>query len=180
MVSSDIMIGMTSQDAGPSSSAALLPRLVKSPPRRHKSRHSRASSGSLDAIIPGPVNVASPNRTRPRPGFQRTITAPAAPLTLSAAEAEDDVGSRLAPPTAATMTTAAIPHSLVGNSLSPPNGSSAGAGATVPMIMSVNGVVPSTQLGLSSGQSQPPTNLYQQVQEMSRKRIATLDYLRKA
>lgn len=162
------------------SSSNFLSKLGRSPSRKNKQQASLLTSGLDPPFHPqnnrnlsGPV----PKRSQPRPGFQRAPTAPAASVTLkslkSELSAEDGAGAGRGDDEM-LMT---IP--VVGTHSS----KSADATPTAPE----HPLIPDPQAGttFSPTQSAPlnpqnPTSTYQHIQDLSNKRIATLDYMRKA
>lgn len=174
MASIETVTQLEQRDAG-SSHGGLLAKITRSPSRRHKPNASQGSSGSTDATIPAGGSAA--HRNRSRPAFQRNPTAPGGPVTLNPNKAElirthsDDSSSKmLASMTAVPFTVAPVPSK------------SAGPATGFPNVPPVNGA----SLGIQGAQSSTtaslpnPNVLYQHIHDMSNKRIATLDYMRKA
>jgi len=77
----------------------------------------------------------------------------------------------------ATLSTTSLPSNPLGSSKNA--GTASGGTPDVPTALALHGMLSSTQAGLAPG-SQNPNSLYQQIHDLSNKRIATLDYMRKA
>ncbi|KIX04988.1 uncharacterized protein Z518_05860 [Rhinocladiella mackenziei CBS 650.93] len=176
-----------------------LSKITRSPSRRHKPL---GSNDSIDATLSAAAGSPPP---RPRPGrigYQRTTTAPAAPVTLNAIKA--DLVARTNSDISG-LTTAdnmiPLPSHLLSDKPNartplhkvPSNGgggtsnqktannstSAVPADMDVPSALALNGMLLSTS-GPAISNSASTATLYAHIQEMTNKRIATLDYLRKA
>ncbi|KAK5054603.1 hypothetical protein LTR84_001494 [Exophiala bonariae] len=189
----DGSISSTNSGGGAS---AFLSKITRSPSRRHKPL---GSNGSIDATLS--VTGSTPPRPRPRPGYPRTTTAPAAPVTLNAIKA--DIVARNSDVTGAssassqTMFPIAVdmvsrtplqkspsdPNTIVSNGLNGKPASTIADGfKAVPSEMDIAYSLATNGM-LSSSATAALTNgsaFHAHIQEMTTKRIATLDYLRKA
>jgi hypothetical protein len=184
----DGSISSTNSGGGAS---GFLSKITRSPSRRHKPL---GSNGSIDATLS--VAGSTPPRPRPRPGYPRTTTAPAAPVTLNAIKA--DIAVRNSDVTGAAMASSQMLFPIdstatrtpLQKSPSEPNTSNGANGKSaiadgfkavqsdmdVASALAMNGM-------LSSGAATAIANTSAQhahIQELTTKRIATLDYLRKA
>ncbi|KIW67398.1 hypothetical protein PV04_06657 [Phialophora macrospora] len=186
--------------AGGGGAAGFLSKITRSPSRRHKPL---GSNGSLDGA------GSTPPRSRPRPAYTRTVTAPPAPTNLHPIKADlvarnnSDV-SGLAP-TDNKMQPVAVGgimpiynvssayraplHTINSNASTGDDGSSTHTAQKkeketrepdVASALALNGMLPTSQAALAAISSQPSTSaLYVHIQEMTHKRVATLDYLRR-
>ncbi|ETI22208.1 hypothetical protein G647_06281 [Cladophialophora carrionii CBS 160.54] len=187
--------------AGGGGATGFLSKIARSPSRRHKPL---GSNGSLDGAS------STPPRPRPRPAYTRTATAPPAPISLNAIKSDlvtrttSDVSSsatgnnkmlplpagNLVPVYNTSGTHRAPLHKINSNVSTGDDGS--GAHTTqkkeketrepdVASALALNGMLPTSQASLAAASSQPSTSaLYVHIQEMAHKRVATLDYLRRA
>lgn len=183
-----------------------LSKITRSPSRRHK------ALGSIDVSLP--ADGSAPVQPRTRPGYQRTATAPPAPVSLNAIKA--DIVSRTNSDVSGLVAAAAVDNMLplpVGN-LAPvyngsvitrtalhkvPSNSAAGNDGTssqnasnsgqIPVhvaadvsssTVALNGMLASSSATPASSGGPTTTALFTHIQEMSNKRIATLEYLRRA
>jgi hypothetical protein len=195
----------STNSGGPTSvgaAAGFLAKITRSPSRRHKPL---GSNGSIDGALAGAG--ATPPRPRPRPSFARTVTAPPAPVTLSTikadfiARADSDVAGLAAPDNKMLplpMGSIAPVYNAGGTNRVPltkvSSNTSGGDDVTsvhttkskenksreddVTSALVLNGMLSTSAV---APPSQPNTStLYMHIQEMTHKRVATLDYLRKA
>lgn len=186
---------------GPGGAAAFLQKITRSPSRRHK------TLGSND-FVEGTLSGAGPTPPRPRarPGYTRTVTAPSAPGSLNPTK-PDPVVRTNSDVSGATTDNKMLPlptgniapvYNPSGTNRVPlqkiPSNLSNGDDSTnshpvkskentsrevdVAAALSLNGMLTSNPL--PSVPSQPSTSsVYIHIQEMTHKRVATLDYLRK-
>lgn len=188
--------GSVSSSNSGGGASGFLSKITRSPSRRHKPL---GSNGSIDATLS--VTGSTPPRPRPRPGYTRTTTAPAAPVTLSAIKADivarnsDVTGASTAPSQTMFPIGLDVGHSMASraplqkspsdpntstiNGLKPPIADGFKAVPSeldVTAALAMNGMLSNNAAAaLANG----PT-LHGHIQEMTTKRIATLDYLRKA
>ena len=158
------------------SGASFLSKIKRSPSRKQKLQPSPLANSSEDLRAQSGRSHSNSisRRTQPRPNLHRAPTAPAAPVSLRSLQSElgrfDDVlggnaqAAVLVPPppeihqsksASATPTLAEHPNMV---DFQP----------AIHMVPSQSGNVPN------------PASVYQHIQDMSNKRIATLDYIRKA
>ena len=190
-------IGMASaeveQPPGPrdlsGGSSSLLSKFGRSPSRKHKTRPS-SESIHVDATLSAAVAAGKPNKYRPRPGTQRTNTTPDAGLTLNGVRAE--LAGRKE--SNATDTTVSSPdtnpsmYSVTAISLAeaarqPSNTIKKADSQGIPEVPPINGAALAMNPVLANAGAatvQNPSTVYQHIHDMSSKRIATLDYMRKA
>ncbi|EXJ86226.1 hypothetical protein A1O1_06596 [Capronia coronata CBS 617.96] len=183
--------GSTTTGSSGGGTPGFLSKITRSPSRRHKPL---GSNDSIDATLSG--SAPTPPRPRPRPGYSRTTTAPAAPGTLNPIRADvvprtnSDVshlatGDTMPPHSVAILTngvntTRPLLQKHPSNGPASANSQVAGfaAGETdVPSASAPHGML----LSATGAHGSPSTTaLYTHIQELANKRIATLDYLRKA
>jgi len=152
------------------SSGGFLSKITRSPSRKHKAQPSIPLPG-IDVPFLGP-NIppnASSKRTHPRPGFQRNPTPPAAPISLKPAPSDLSVASPTEPPRSAGESHDAAKTAQM--TLSKSVGATPSNEDQIPHVAGAQGAAPG---------SQNPTAIYHHIHEVSNKRIATLDYMRKA
>lgn len=158
------------------SSGGLLSKFARSPSRKHKPR---PSSASIEAIVP--IAASKPTRVRPRPGPQRTTTAPAGPPILT--------GTRELPrkEDAKTPTSAESNMEFSGFALADavrqPTFKAVKKQYEVPEMPALNATALTYSAILATGNpisQSNPNILYQVIHDIASKRIATLDYMRKA
>ena len=189
----DGSISSTNSGGGAS---GFLSKITRSPSRRHKPL---GSNGSIDATLS--VAGSTPPRPRARPGYPRTTTAPAAPVTLNSIKADivarnsDVTGASTAPspnmftipihPDAPLVSRTPLqkspsdPNTSDGVNIKPAIADGFKAVPTemdVPNALAMNGMLSSSAAAALANTSA----LHAHIQEMTTKRIATLDYLRKA
>lgn len=169
-----------------SSNSSILSKFTRSPSRKHKAR---PSSEAIEVI--GPAPPSKPTRVLPRPGPQRTITAPEGSTLLSTirndnqGSQEDNVEDKdtgEATPKLTTVMTAVSTASTGQESRIRPTTSAGNWSNGVPDVPTINGahfVANAAHIPLSS-QSTSPNAIFQHIHDMSHKRIATLNYMRKA
>ncbi|KAJ9636561.1 uncharacterized protein PV06_10067 [Exophiala oligosperma] len=175
---------ISSSTSGGGGAAGFLSKLTRSPSRRHKPF---GSNNSIDATL------SPPHSAPPRPGFQRTTTAPAAPTTLNSIKADSVPGrnSDVSGQASGDNMALPLPVPLLTNgtvsgraplqrvsSKDPSNETPATAKGEldVASALAINGMLPTAVVSGGTNTSA----VYTHIQEMANKRIATLDYLRKA
>lgn len=189
MASTDVLQGHSplQRDASAASNN-LLAKFARSPSRKHRAR---PSSERIDATASAPAS--KPNRVLPRPGPHRTVTSPDANVSLNAIKADVQGGSqanstehRSGEGTSnmfASMSALATPEPGAPRyKTMPVVPSAANWGNGVPDVPAINGshlVANAAHIPVNS-QSANPNTIYQHIHDMSSKRIATLDYMRKA
>ncbi|KAK7903428.1 hypothetical protein LTR67_001448 [Exophiala xenobiotica] len=167
---------INSATSGGGGAAGFLSKITRSPSRRHKPL---GSNSSIDATL-------SP----PRPGYQRTTTAPAAPITLNSIKADivSRTNSDVTNPTTSDNMALPLPVPLLTNGSI--NGraplhrvttnellsATAKPEVDVASALALNGMLSASAVSGGTNTSA----LYSHIQELANKRIATLDYLRKA
>ena len=158
----------------------LLSKFTRSPSRKHRPR---PSSESIDSITP--IAASKPTRVRPRPGPHRTTTAPDAPVTLSGIkelpQMTGDVKERT--PVEGSMDIAGF---ALADAVRQPTFKAVKKKEKekdeVPDVPTLNAQqshnisVAMAQMGIQNN----PNTLFRHIHDMSNKRIATLDYMRKA
>jgi hypothetical protein len=162
------------RDRNDVASNSLFSKFARSPSRKHKPR---PSSDSID------VAAATIKTTKPRvrPGLQRGITSPDTPSTLNTIAQGELVLQRKASDGAATILQSkdnlnmyAIP-SLGASEL---GSQYKYTQSDVPKVPPIHGAIaynPTVAVSLTN-----PNALFQHIHDMSSKRMATLDYMRKA
>ena len=184
--------------------AGFLAKITRSPSRRHKPL---GSNSSIDGAIAGLGAGSTPPRPRPRPNYARTATAPPGPTTLNAIRADltraesNESGltttdnkmlslpiGNIAPVYNTGGSNRAPLQRVASNVSAPDDVGSIQAtksrdntlrDADVVSALALNGMLTTTPLAPVT--SQPSTSaLYVHLQEMISKRVATLDYLRRA
>ena len=157
-------------------SNGLLAKFARSPSRKHKPR---PSSDSIESVVPLPAT--KPTRVRPRPGPHRTTTAPDAPVTLNGIkELPPQPGdSKPQTPIEGSMEIAAF---ALSDPVRPPTFKSVKRKDEVPNMPTFNGAQIAQHAAISAqfGLQNNPNTMYQHIHDMSSKRIATLEYMRKA
>ncbi|KAJ9606561.1 hypothetical protein H2200_008569 [Cladophialophora chaetospira] len=190
--------------AGGGGAAGFLSKITRSPSRRHKPL---GSNGSIDGALSGAG--ATPPRQRPRPGYTRTATAPPAPITLNAIKADlvsrttsDGSGlvasdHKMLPlpmgniaPAYNTSGTNRVPLYKVNSNVSIGDDSTSTHTTKskekeireqdVASALVLNGMIPTSQAAMAAVSMPTNSAYYTHLQEMIHKRVATLDYLRKA
>ena len=158
------------------SPSGLLAKFARSPSRKHKPR---PSSESIEAVVPVPAS--KPTRVRPRPGVQRTTTAPDAPVTWNGIkELPPKPGDAKAPtPPEGNME---ISGFALADPVRPPPFKTVKRKDEVPDMPALNSAQLVQNLAVSQqfGLQNNPNTLYQHIHDMSSKRISTLEYMRKA
>jgi hypothetical protein len=172
------------EQASEKGASGLLSKFARSPSRRHKPR---PSSESIEPVVPNPPS--KPTRVRPRPGVQRTTTAPDAPVTLNAIKAElseQESDAKGQTPTDG-KTNMEISSLFLAETVRRPEikiAHQAKRKEEIPEVPSLNGAqlaIHPMAAAMQMGQIlNNPNTLYQHIHDMSSKRIATLDYMRKA
>ncbi|KAL2398007.1 hypothetical protein ABEF95_001145 [Exophiala dermatitidis] len=191
----DGSIGSSNSSSG-GGTTGFLSKITRSPSRRHKPL---GSNGSIDATIS--VAGPTPPRPRPRPGYSRTTTAPAGPVALNTIKtdtvsrnssdatglASNDKMMPLQVPILANGINSSRPllhkipsHGTGGSNTQGASNSGSAAGDNEgPSASVINGLL--SNASAVPIQGSPSTSaLYTHIQELATKRIATLDYLRKA
>ena len=164
----------SSRERNEAPSNSLFSKFARSPSRKHKPR---PSSDSIDAVAIGTIKAPKP---RARPPLQRGTTAPDGTSTLNTI-AQGEV----APSRKASDGALAISQSSDGNMMyAVPALSASDLGPQfkyvpndVPKVPPINGGMaynPTVALATN------PNALFQHIHDMSSKRMATLDYMRKA
>jgi hypothetical protein len=171
-------------DTGPASGTAttagtansLFSKFARSPSRKHKPR---PSSESIDASVAGPVKAAAP---RTRPGPQRVTTAPDGVSTVNSL-AQAELGRRKASDAAGslqqvneTKSTMFVVPSLGAAELGTP--AYKFVANDIPKVPPLHGGAAYNPMVAITALN--PNTLYQHIHDMSSKRVATLDYMRKA
>ena len=160
-------------------SSGLLSKFSRSPSRKHKQR---PSSESIEAIVPVPTS--KPTRSRPRPGPHRTTTAPDGPTSLNAIKELPPPPSNVKAHTPVEENMEHAGFALAG-AVRQPVFKTVKKTDDVPEVPSLNGAqfahsaawsIPPPQ----AGQQSNPNTLFQHMHDLSSKRIATLEYMRKA
>ena len=159
------------------SPGGFLSKITRSPSRKQKVQPSPLANSSEDLYAQNNRSHSGSisRRTQPRPGVLRAPTAPAAPVSLRSLQSElgrfDDVlggnsqSAILVPPPPAESS----------------QSKSADATPTVPEHSNMADFQPVTHMvPPQSTNIANPASVYQHIQDMSNKRIATLDYMRKA
>lgn len=158
----------------------LVSKIARSPTssRRHRPVPSQESD-----ILPDPLPVtqgaAHSRRNQPRPGFQRQISAPDTFVT-PLARAEEDVRHHSdATGLTAQQAKAMLNHQPPLSALSPPattsvKGASQGSMFSAPLVSEYH------PRETSNSGPHSVNYIYQQLYELSQKRIATLQYMRRA
>jgi hypothetical protein len=153
----------------PSATSALFSKFTRSPSRRHRPRP------SSDSIEEPPAPPSKPTKQRPRPGLQRTTTDSAAPAALNGIREhpkKDDAKS----PIEGKMDVSGF--ALAGAVRQPTfKVAEKKSKDEVPDVPSINGAALEKT---NSAQMSSVGTPYQHIHEMSSKRMATLDYMRKA
>ncbi len=157
-------------------SRGLLSTFTRSPSRKHKPR---PSSESIESVVPVPAS--RPTRVRPRPGPHRTTTAPDASVTLNGIkELPPQPGdARAQTPVEGNMDVTAF---ALADAIRPPAFKSMKRKDEVPDMPSLNGAQLAQNVAITAqfGLQNNPNTMYQHIHDMSSKRIATLEYMRKA
>jgi len=175
---------ISSATSGGGGAAGFLSKITRSPSRRHKPL---GSNSSIDATL------SPPRPGQPRPGYQRTTTAPAAPITLNSIKADivSRTNSDVTNPTTSDNMALPLPVPLLTNGST--NGraplqrvtsnyttnepsATAKSEVDVASALALNGMLSASAVSGGTNSSA----LYSHIQELANKRIATLDYLRKA
>ncbi|KAK5035226.1 hypothetical protein LTS07_002662 [Exophiala sideris] len=169
-------VSTNSTTSGGGGSTGFLSKITRSPSRRHKPL---GSNDSIDATL-------SPPRPTPRPGYPRTTTAPAAIKADLISRASSDVSSltltdNMALPLPVPLLTNGSSSSRAPLYRIPSNNTNDGGGPVkteldVASALAINGMLSANTVLVASN----ATTLYTHIQELANKRIATLDYLRKA
>ena len=185
-----------------SGGSSLLSKFARSPSRKHKLRPSSESIHN-DVILNNAVAAGKPTRHRPRPGNQRTNTTPDAPLTLNSFKVEPagrkdsnatdstEVASPDSERDMYTVTTIPLseavrpPKFVVKKPDTMPDKATEKKpdGTSIPEVPIINSQMLAVNPYLASvgvHNAPNPNTLYQHIHDMSSKRIATLDYMRKA
>ncbi|KIX93056.1 uncharacterized protein Z520_11329 [Fonsecaea multimorphosa CBS 102226] len=183
--------------------AGFLSKITRSPSRRHKPL---GSNTSLDATLS--AAGSTPPRPRPRPAYTRTATAPPAPVTLN--PIRPDLLSRTNSDVTANATADNNMLPLPAGSIAPvynPSGVNRAPlhkvssnvsvaedntsthttkgkenpprEVDVPSALALNGLLLNNSAAAVANQSNNLAS-YAQIQEMTHKRVATLEYLRRA
>ncbi len=192
-------IGMASADVeqppGPrdrdlsGASSSLLSKFGRSPSRKHKTRPS-SESIHVDATLSAAVAAGKPNKYTPRPGTQRTNTTPDAGVTLNAIKTElagrkesnttdTTVSSPDSNPSMNSVTAISLAEAARQPSFAVKKADTQG----IPQVPPINGAALAMNPVLANAGAttvQNPSTVYQHIHDMSSKRIATLDYMRKA
>ncbi|OAL37026.1 hypothetical protein AYO20_03795 [Fonsecaea nubica] len=204
--SRDGSVSSTNSAAGGATSAGgaagFLSKITRSPSRRHKPL---GSNSSLDATLA--AAGSTPPRPRPRPAYTRTATAPPAPVTLTSARPDlksrtnSDVTSHATPennmlplPTgniAPIYTPSGVnraPLHKVSSNVSVGDDTvnahtvkgkdNSSREVDVPSALALNGLLLNSTAAVANQANNFAS--YAQIQEMTHKRIATLEYLRRA
>ena len=154
----------------------LLAKFARSPSRKHKAR---PSSESIESVVPVPAT--KPTRVRPRPGPHRTTTAPDAPVTLNGVKElpPQPVDAKAQTATEGNMDIAAF---ALSDAVRPPTFKSVKRRDEVPDMPAFNGAQIAQHAAITAqfGLQNNPNTMYQHIHDMSSKRIATLEYMRKA
>lgn len=179
MASAEVMAEFRERnDAGASgTSNSLFSKFARSPSRKHKPR---PSSESIDTIAAATIKAS---KIRARPPVQRGTTAPDSQLTLNTIAQGVEAPPRKASEGALhAASQASDPHN---NMYAVPSLIASDLGlqykyvqSDVPKVPPINGAVaynPVVAVSLTN-----PNTLYQHIHDMSSKRMATLDYMRKA
>lgn len=157
-------------------SNSLLAKFARSPSRKHKPR---PSSESIESVVPVPAS--KPTRVRPRPGPYRTTTAPDAPVTLNGIKElpPQPADLQAQTPTESSMDISAF---ALSDAVRPPTFKSVKRKDEVPDMPTFNGAQVAQHAAISAqfGLQNNPNTMYQHIHDMSSKRIATLEYMRKA
>lgn len=156
---------------GPPPSAGLFSKFARSPSRKHRPR---PSSDSIETAPPPPPS--KPTKLRPRPGIQRTTTESAAPVPLGNIREQpkrDDAKN----PTPVEGKMDISGFALADAVRRPTFKVVDKRPSEVPDVPSFNGAALNQN---ASGHTNHSANPYQHIHEMSSKRMATLDYMRKA
>lgn len=156
-------------------SNSLFSKFARSPSRRHRPR---PSSDSIDTVAAATVKSS---KAKARPSIQRGTTAPDSTSTHNSIAQGEAVSSRKAGDGLAANSQANESH----NMYAVPSLTATDLGtqykfvqSDVPKVPPINGAVaynPTVAVSLTN-----PNALFQHIHDMSSKRMATLDYMRKA
>lgn len=158
--------------------------------RRSPSKSSKAHASTPMPSLDGPflehtsTQSGSISKRGYRPGFQRAPTAPAAPQTTNASRPTTANRDNEGPQSAIEANMLNTPFSHLTRPLSHSKSADATPTSAGAMQVPSHGLAApnlASDKALPQGTQNPVENvLYQHVQDMSNKRIATLDYIRKA
>lgn len=173
MASAAVIMAEPSRERNDAPSNSLFSKFARSPSRKHKPR---PSSDSIDAVAAGTIKAPKP---RARPPIQRGTTAPDGSTLNTIAQGE------VAPSRKASDGALAISQSSDGNTMyAVPALSASDLGPQfkyvqndVPKVPPINGGMAYTPTVILATN---PNALFQHIHDMSSKRMATLDYMRKA
>lgn len=162
------------------SSNSLFSKFARSPSRKHKPR---PSSESIDPVS---VAAAKASKAKARPGLQRGTTAPDGISTVSNASRGEPISrkisngsSSLVPPSEKSATMYAVP-ALSAGELSQDTHYRF-VRSDVPKVPPIHGgLAYNPTLAVADSGLSNPNTLYQNIYNHSTKRMATLDYMRKA
>jgi hypothetical protein len=156
---------------------SLFSKFARSPSRKHKPR---PSSESIDASVAAPLKAAA---SRTRPGVQRVTTAPDGVSTVNSL-AQAEIGRRKASDAAGGLQQVKEAQSSM---FVVPSLGAAELGTPLHYKIVSNDIpkVPPLHGGAAYNPmvaltALNPNTLYQHIHDMSSKRVATLDYMRKA
>jgi hypothetical protein len=158
--------------------------------RRSPSKNSKTHASTPMPSLDGPflehtaTQSGSISKRGYRPGFQRTPTAPAAPQSTNVSRPTTANRDNEHPQSAIEGNMLNAPFSHLTKSLSHSRSVDTTSTSTSNMQLPSHGLVApnlASEKALPPGIQNPVENvLYQHIQDMSNKRIATLDYIRKA
>lgn len=155
-------------------SNSLFSKFARSPSRKHKPR---PSSESIDAVAAATIKAS---KTRPRPALQRGTTAPDGPTTLNTIAQGEVAASRKASDGALAVsqsTDSSMMYAVPSLSASDLGPQFKYVQNDVPKIPPIKGGMVYNPLPAISTN---PNALFQHIHDMSSKRVATLDYMRRA